>query len=112
MLRRWRGHFVEGSEGLIEQQDPGTQDQGTGNGHPLSHPPRQLSGLGALEALQPYKFNEVGHGFVIVALSGDLQRETDVVVHRPPGEQCWVLKGHAYVVLLTSHLRALAMDQY
>ncbi len=33
------GHFVECTERLIEKQDPGTQDQGTGNGHPLSHPP-------------------------------------------------------------------------
>ena len=58
-LQRLAQLGVEGAERLVEQEHPGPQHEGPGEGHPLLLPARQLVRLALLEAGEPHQLQRL-----------------------------------------------------
>src|SRR5918994_6795014 len=82
-------HGVEGTEGLVHQQDVGALGERASELHPLAHPAGELVGELALDALEVDDLQQLRHPGAPLRLRHALQleREVDVSLRGEPREQ-------------------------
>ena len=88
------GLVVERGKGLVEQQYVGVGGEGAYERGALAHPARKLPRVLLQKSAQPVLFGERERPRRRLrrAVSADLQRQADVPLHRPPGEQLVALQ--------------------
>src|SRR5262245_37460586 len=91
---------VEGPERLVHEQDLRVVDERATDRGPLLHPTGQLPRMRVVEPAQPHEANEIQrHRSRWLAIqSQNLDRQHDVVEHRPPVEQDGRLEDHPDVL--------------
>ena len=99
------GHLVEGAERFVEQQHLWVGDQRASNRRPLSHPPGQLRRACPLEPGESDEVDQRGDVARSGSLADDFERESDVALDRPPGQQRGVLEGDAEPAGAAQHRR-------
>ena len=92
---------INGGQGLVQQQDLGMGDNGTGQGNPLLLTAGQTGGILVFLAFQLHQFHRPADmiGNFIFGHFLHFQSETNVLFHRHVGEQRVLLKDHADIAL-------------
>ena len=91
-----RGEHVEGGEGLVHEQRVGLDDERAGEADPLTHPARELLGVGRLEPVQADRVDgALGADVALLGLDTErLEPDLDVLLHGQPRQQGETLEDH------------------
>ncbi len=103
---------IQGAKGLIEEQHLGIGGQGAGDGDPLLHSARELTGQLSGCILQTHHLEEVGGALFDVALRQALQAHAkgNVLSRTQPRVEAVFLKNHAAIRART--LNGLSIHQH
>ena len=101
--------LVEGGEGLVEEQEPGAGGQGPGDGGAHAHAAGELGREGVGEVGEAHQLEELAHPSGVRG-PAQLQGQSDVAVHRAPGQQGRVLEDEPQVHLAAPGPRPPAVD--
>ena len=96
------GDLIQGTEGLVHEENGGAERQRPGDGHPLLHAAGQLPRVVAPETFESYQVEHLIGAFPPIGLrpSHELERQLNVLAHRAPVKEPGCLKRHAVVTVL------------
>ena len=105
-------HLVQGTEGLVHQQQRRIERKRPGDRDPLLHPARELPWVVVLEALELHQLEQLPYtgGTLLSAPLQQLERQRDVLRDRPPVVEHRFLEDDSVVVVEPGPVSGLAVD--
>ena len=114
LLQIAAGDCIEGAEGFIQQQQPGANGQGAGDGHPLLHAAGELTGVLIGGMAEAHQLNALFDALALLGSRGAahhvVHRQGDVLAHGLPRQQRIVLEHHHPLGTGISHLASIHQD--
>ena len=102
VLHTLASHLVEGTEGLVHEQERRVDSEGPRDRDALLHAAREFPGavgreIGELDHLEQFGGTRLA---LVLRPALQLERQLDIALDRAPVEECCLLEGHAVALLL------------